>query len=84
MSALEAISVEPLNPVIGAEISGVDLSSPFVNNQPSFFSFVWSGAEPPGLYTMFLAAVVPGAFADGTLDEGDIVALGSVTFTFAP
>ncbi len=31
MSAYEAISVEPLNPVIGALISGVDLSKPLAN-----------------------------------------------------
>ena len=31
VSAYEAISVEPLNPVIGAEISGVDLSKPLAN-----------------------------------------------------
>ena len=64
--------------------SGVDLSGAFTVNDPSFFSFVWTGGEPPGTYTFFLAAVIPGGFADGTADPGDIIALGTADFTFTP
>lgn len=73
-------NLSTLSPIV----AGVDLSSPFVVDDPSFFSFVWTGAEPAGSYTMFLAAVLPGGFADGTADPGDIIALGTAGFTFTP
>ncbi|MFQ5519916.1 MAG: hypothetical protein ACE5FK_00830 [Candidatus Methylomirabilia bacterium] len=57
---------------------------PFVFNDPAFFTFTWTGTEPPGSYVLFLAAVVPGALADNSIDAGDIVAVSAATVTFTP
>jgi len=65
-------------------ISNVDLSSQLTVDDLSFFSFTWTGNEPTGTYVLFLAAVVPGAFADGSVDQGDIVTLSTVTFSLIP
>jgi phospholipase/lecithinase/hemolysin len=65
-------------------ISNVDLSSQLTVDDLSFFSFTWTGNEPTGTYVLFLAAVVPGAFADGSVDQGDIVTLSTITFSLIP
>ena len=57
-------------------MSDVDLSAPFVASVPSFLTIPWSGAQPRGQYTLFLAVVVQGGLADGRVDRGDIVAIG--------
>ncbi|MFQ5932554.1 MAG: hypothetical protein ACE5MM_09110, partial [Nitrospiraceae bacterium] len=64
--------------------AGVDLTTPFVLNQPVFFTFTWAGTEPPGGYVLFLAAVVPGALADNAIDAGDIVAVSTAVVGFTP
>jgi hypothetical protein len=46
-----------------------------------FFTFTWTGAEPPGPYTFFLALTPAGAFADGQID---LLAVGQQTVTFVP
>lgn len=61
-------------------VAGVELSGYFVVNQRSFFRFDWSRADDAGRYILFLAAVVPGGFSDGTLDAGDIIAIGTAPF----
>jgi len=65
-------------------VAGVDLSSPFVFDQPAFFTYQWQGGEPAGSYTLFLAAVKSGALFDNSIDPGDIVALSVATVTFTP
>lgn len=70
-----------LSPPIAAS---VDLTAPFVFDEPAFFTFTWTGAEPAGSYILFLAAVVPGALADNSIDAGDIVALSTATVVFIP
>lgn len=65
-------------------VVGVNLAAPFTFNQPSFFTYRWTGTEPPGNYTLFLAAVRQGALADNRVDPGDIVALSTAAVTFAP
>ncbi len=63
-------------------VAGVDLTTPFTFNQPAFFTYTWTGAEPSGTYLLFIAAVRPGALADNSIDPGDIVALNTVAVTF--
>jgi hypothetical protein len=53
----------------------VSLVAPFAVALDPLVQYVWTGTEPLGLYTAFLAAVQPGSLADGRLDPGDIVAL---------
>ncbi len=65
-------------------VAGVDLTAPFVYNEPSFFAYPWQGGEPAGSYVLFLAAVRPGALADNRVDPDDIVALATATATFTP
>jgi hypothetical protein len=47
------------------------------------FSFVWPPGVEPGPYTFFIALMGPGALADGLVDPGDILAVATVTVTFA-
>jgi len=63
---------------------GVDLSIPFTINEPNFHDYTWTGGEPSGNYLLYLAAAVPGAFADGTNDPGDIYFLATAPFNFNP
>ncbi len=65
-------------------VPGVNLAAPFTFNQPTFFTYRWTGTEPGGVYTLFLAAVLPGALADNQVDQGDIVALGVGGLSFLP
>ncbi len=65
-------------------VAGVDLTTPFTFTQPSFFTYRWTGGEPAGSYVLFVAAVVPGALADNSIDPGDVVALATAVVTFAP
>ncbi len=65
-------------------VPGVNLAAPFTFNQPTFFTYRWTGTEPEGVYTLFLAAVLPGALADNRVDPGDIVALGVGGLSFLP
>ena len=51
---------------------------------PDLLTYTWTGSEASGSYMMFLAAVVPGAFSDGSADPGDIIDLSTATFAFSP
>ncbi|XSG84695.1 MAG: DNRLRE domain-containing protein [Methylohalobius sp. ZOD2] len=51
---------------------------------PDFYTNTWVGDELAGQYIVYLVVTSPGAFSDGTIDPGDILALDSVTFTFHP
>lgn len=62
--------------------SEVNLFEKFVVNEPSFFRYAWSGEEPAGLYRMFLMAVIPNGFADGSIDDGDILAVSGAELVF--
>jgi hypothetical protein len=65
-------------------LAGVNLATPFTANKPDFLNYEWAGSEPAGTYTFFLTVAVPGSFADGTVDPGDIIHSSAVTITFAP
>ncbi len=65
-------------------VAGVDLIAPFTFSQPSFFTYRWSGSEPPGRYVLFLSAIRAGSLEDNSIDPGDILALALVEVTFTP
>ena len=50
----------------------------------NFFSFVWPASVPAGQYVIVVLFTVPGAFADGTIDPGDIVGIAAAPATFVP
>ena len=62
--------------------SSVNLSTPFTLDDPEFFQHTWSGNELPGEYEFSVAVVYPEAFADGTMDPGDILVIDTVSSTF--
>lgn len=47
-------------------------------------AFTFGGGEPQGAYSVFMLLTVPGAFSDGSIDSGDIIAVGAQSFTFSP
>jgi hypothetical protein len=63
-------------------VAGVDLATPFTFSQPTFFEHTWTSGEPSGRYLFFVAAVHPGAFADNSIDAGDIVAMSTAAVLF--
>jgi uncharacterized protein YkwD len=65
-------------------VAGVSLATPFTANKPNFLNHAFAGTEPAGTYTFFLTVAVPGSFADGTVDPGDIIHSSTATVTFAP
>lgn len=69
-----------LRPIAAA----IDLSLAFLFDDPAFFTYVWQGGEPPGPYQLFLAVALPGAFADNSVDAGDLVGLAVVPLVFTP
>ncbi|HEV8675848.1 MAG TPA: hypothetical protein VGX21_17560 [Methylomirabilota bacterium] len=69
---------------LGPIAARVSLATPFAVSVPNIFAHTWTGSEPPGIYVAFLAVVMPGAFADGTVDPGDVLALSLATFSFGP
>ena len=42
-----------------------------------FHELTWPEGAAEGTYTFFMALAKPGAFADGAIDGGDIVEIGS-------
>ncbi len=50
----------------------------------NFFAYTFSGQEAPGAYVAFAALTKPGAFADGSNDPGDVLAIDLRSFTFSP
>jgi hypothetical protein len=79
MKKVSALDVTNWTPIA----AGVSLAKPFTVNRPDFLSRTWVGQEPLGSYTIFLAAVVPGAFADGKVDGVDIIHSSFATVTFS-
>jgi hypothetical protein len=51
---------------------------------PGFWRPAIPADAPPGTYTVFLVATLPGAFAGGAIGPGDILALGLGSFTLVP
>ena len=47
------------------------------------FHFAWPSL-PAGTYTMFVALVVPGSLADGTIDSGDVMIAATDSVTLSP
>jgi subtilisin family serine protease len=50
----------------------------------NFRSLTFSGGEPPGTYSFFAFLAPPGAFGNGRIDPGEILALGIQPFSFSP
>jgi Bacterial Ig-like domain (group 2) len=82
-----------LSPVFGrlsqpasmrAVLSSVTLSAGLGVVVPEFFRYTWQGNEPLGTYQMFFAATRPGAFADGRIDGGDVLAVQITPFSVQP
>jgi hypothetical protein len=49
---------------------------------PNFFSFVWPAGAPPGTYSFALFGTPPGAFGDGSINQGDVTAAALDSLTF--
>jgi hypothetical protein len=62
--------------------SAMSLASAF-NGRQSLGRYTWTGAESAGTYVWVLAAIRPGSLADGRYDDGDVIAMGSASVTFA-
>jgi hypothetical protein len=50
---------------------------------PNFFRYTFHGLETPGTYHLIVALTPVGAFDDGSIDEGDILALDWEAFHFS-
>lgn len=64
--------------------TGVSLASSFSVTAPNFFTYQWSGTEPPGTYKFFIVVMHAGALADRVVNPGDILTVKIVSFTFQP
>jgi hypothetical protein len=64
--------------------AGLTLPTGFTQTLDSFITYTFTGSEPPGPYQFFLAALRPGALADGRVDAGDLLALATAQITFGP
>ncbi len=62
----------------------VSLASAFPFQNANFFTYTFTGSEPQGAYTVYFFAVTTGAFNDGALGAGDLVAYAERTFTVGP
>lgn len=65
-------------------VSSVTLSAGLGVVVPEFFRYTWQGNEPLGTYQLFFAATRPGAFADGRIDGGDVLAVQTAPFSLRP
>jgi hypothetical protein len=61
----------------------VSLAAPFSFDQPAFLTHGWTGSDALGNYTLFAAAIVPGALAHNTVAPGDVIALSTWNLTGA-
>jgi hypothetical protein len=59
----------------------IGLGGPFAVSQP-LFRYAFNGSEPQGQYLVYFAAVSSGAFGNGRLDGGELLALKTAAFTF--
>ena len=64
--------------------AGVTLPTGFAQSLEDFLIYTFTGSEPAGPYRFFLAAVRPGALADGRVDAGDLLALATTQLTLGP
>jgi hypothetical protein len=51
---------------------------------PGFWRPAIPASAPPGSYTVFFVAVLPGAFASGGVGPDELVAVGLGSFTVVP
>jgi hypothetical protein len=65
-------------------LTNVLIPEGFETTIPNYFSYIFSGGESPGEYTLFAAASLPGAFSDGGMDPGDIIVIAVQPFSFNP
>lgn len=61
-------------------VRSLSLAGPFTYGNAAFFSYPFSGIEPTGLYRIFFVATRTGAFDDGAIDAGDLLAVASHDF----
>jgi hypothetical protein len=64
--------------------TAVSPARPFTAALPRVFAHMWTGAEAPGPYLFFLAAVATGSSADGAVAEGELLAMTLRSFVFTP
>jgi List-Bact-rpt repeat protein len=62
----------------------VGLEQAFAVTSPDFLRHTWTGAEPPGTYVFFVAALTANAREDGRLDPGEVLASSVAAFTVGP
>ena len=82
-----------LSPVFGrlsqpaslrAVVSSVTLGPGLAVMVPEFLAYTWQGNEPLGTYQLFFVATPPGAFADGRIDGGDVLAVQIAPLSVRP
>ena len=64
--------------------SNLTVPAGFAQKLPDFFTYTLTGAEPPGSYKVYFAAIVPGALHDGRIDGGDVIAVEFRDFAIGP
>ena len=64
-------------------VRGISLASAFPYQAGSFFSYTFSGVEPLGTYRLYFVAARTGAFDDGAINGGDLLAVASRDVTVA-
>ncbi|MBI3327270.1 MAG: IPT/TIG domain-containing protein [Nitrospinae bacterium] len=64
-------------------LSNIPIPQGFDLPSTDIFVFTFSGSEPPGSYVFFAALTLPGAFSDGRIDPGDILAIDAQSLSFS-
>ena len=64
-------------------VRGISLATAFPYQASSFFSYTFSGIEPLGTYRLYFVAARTGAFDDGAINGGDLLAVASRDITVA-
>ncbi len=62
--------------------TGINLAGAFAVREPALLAYTFTGVEPLGTYTAYLAAVVTGGLRDGALGPGELLAFTTTSFTF--
>jgi len=65
-------------------LSSLSLAGPFNRTLSPFFTYNWTGSEPPGSYAAFLVMAQAGSLSDGSVDPGDLVQFDGASVAFNP